>query len=213
MPGSGTNPDINATAAYTSSLNVDSITVELFARTEESTAVMVSRSTTADVLNGIDDGFRLYDPQDLSVDYYTVDSNGVWTLNQIITNVGMDTGARGDGLADWRHIAFVYDAVTGTGTLYLDSVEIGSADTSDGSTLYWGDTDGGDQPIVQAGVDMDGFDFSKGDGNDGYLDELRITSTVRDTGEFHNTPVPEVSSYALLLGAMALSFRVARRKR
>ena len=209
--GSG-NPDINASAAYTSTLDVAEMTVELFVRTEEQDAVIISRSGTADVGTSIDDGFRIYNPDNLTVDFYTWDGSGNVQLHQIVTTAGLDdlTPTRGDGVAAWRHLAFTYEQSTGLGLLYLDGVVIGTASSTAGASLYWGNSPAVTQPILQVGVNMDGFDFSKTADDNGYIDEIRISSGALPPEDLLN--VPEPSAYALFMGLASL-FLVGRRKK
>jgi len=101
--------------------------------------------------------------------------------------------------------------VTGAGSLYLDSTVIGTADTIDGSTLYWGDTDGGAEPIVQLGVELDGYNFSKDGIDDGYIDELRFSSNPLEEDDFL-TNVPEPSAFAFAMGLFSLLL-VGKRRR
>ncbi|MGJ3244420.1 MAG: LamG domain-containing protein [Opitutales bacterium] len=210
----GTPLDINATAAYSPTLNVSSMTVELWTRTEESTAVVLARSNNSNVRNSIDDGFRIYDTQDLKVEYWTGRNKGQATRVVIDTNYRLDQDGVADGQADWHHIAFTYDAATGEGKIYADGVVIGSHTGSADTPLYWGRTNPNQGPEVQIGVDMDGYNFSKTSTDNGFIDEIRFTDGVLTDDDFLVAPVPEPSTYAaggLLLGLMGL--HLWRRKR
>ena len=190
--------DINASAAYNAALDVSSITVELWTRTEESTAVIISRSTTSTVngiSNGLADGFRIYDPSSLKIQYYVTD--GVTTqLRQINTGVGTDNvGSRGDGNTNWRHLAFSFEATTGEGTFYLDGQVIGTDSlNSSNYVMYWGGV--GAQPVLQVGVQMDGYNFSKTQFDNGFIDEIRFSDNALEEEELLITPVPEPGTIA-----------------
>lgn len=205
--------DIDASAAYNPALDVNSITVELWARTEENTAVILSRSTTSTVsgvVNSISDGFRIYDPADLKVDYYVTDGNQV-LQRQINTGLGTDTvGSRGDGNTNWRHLAFSFDASTGTGTFFLDGNTVGT-DTLNSSNyvMYWGGPSA--QPVLQVGALMDGYNFSKTANDNGFIDEIRFSDNALEEEELLITPVPEPGT--LMGGALlALLAAVSRRR-
>lgn len=193
------NPlDIDAVAAYNPALDVASITVELWTRTEESTAVIISRSTTSTpsgIQSGLADGFRIYDPASLKVQYYVTDGVNV-QMRQINTGVGTDNvGSRGDGNTNWRHLAFSFDAGTGTGTFYLDGVVVGTDNLSSSShVLYWGGPSA--QPVMQVGVAMDGYNFSKSATDNGYIDEIRFSDNALEEEDLLITPVPEPGTLA-----------------
>lgn len=206
----GLEPNINARAAHNLALDVAELTVELYARTEESSAVMVGRSTTE--INGSDvqiqDGFRIYDTQELKVDFWTYDGTlGTQVMHTISTTARMDEDGSADGNAEWRHVAFSYE--DGIGRLYLDEVEIGSTTVSSGSELYWGDGTTGAALFV--GIDMDGYDFSKTESDNGYLDELRFSEGALSVDEMLPS-VPEPTTSALFAGLLAL-LHCARRRR
>ncbi len=213
----GTPLDINGTVAYNDALDVASLTVELWARTEESTAVLIGRSTETTpngIESGINDGFRIYDPADLKVDYYV--SDGVTT--QMITldaNTGMDNvGSRGDGNTNWRHVAFAYDATTGTGSLYLDGTVVASNSLgSSGYDLYWGGASA--QPIVQIGALMDGYNFSKSSADNGFIDEVRFSDNALEEEELLINPVPEPGTVfgGLLLLGLVLGYHCFQRRK
>lgn len=209
-PDASGNPDIDARAAYTSTLNVDEFTAELFVRTEESNGVLISRSSTENVLSSIADGFRIYDPQALKVDFYTSDGLGGGTLHTITTSVGLDDISPTAGFAAWRHLAFSFEQSTGTATLYLDGIILSTLETGAGSTAYWGADPELSQPELQLGVALDGFNFSKTETDNGYIDEVRISSTALTPSELLN--VPEPSAYALIVGFIALTITQRRRR-
>ena len=206
----GLEPNIDARAAYNLALDVEELTVEFFARTEESTAVMVGRSNT-DITNAsvaISDGFRIYDTQALSVDFWTYDGTlGTQVMHTISTSYGMDSDGTSNGEADWRHVAFTYE--DGIGRLYLDKEVIGSATVNAGDELYWGAGAGAE---LFVGVEMDGFDFSKTENDNGYFDELRFSDEALAPIDLLPT-VPEPNTYALILGLISGATVCARRRR
>jgi hypothetical protein len=211
-PDASGNPDIDARAAYTSALDLDELTVELYVRTEESIGVIVSRSGANDVLSNITNGygFRIYDPQDLKVDFYTNDGSGNGIFHNIATADGLDNISPVNGEAAWRHLAFSYEQATGIGNLYLDGSIIETTTAAAGQGLFWGSDPSASEPELQVGVAMDGFNFSKGNGDDGYIDELRISRVSLGADDF--LIVPEPSMYAAILGLFALTFCVAQRR-
>ncbi|MEO0793975.1 MAG: LamG-like jellyroll fold domain-containing protein [Verrucomicrobiota bacterium] len=210
----GSPLDINGSAAYSSTLNVSSMTVELWARTEESTAVVIARSTTSgnNIDNSIADGFRMYDTQDLKVQYY-VDTGGGSQLVTIDTNFRMDTDNSVNGSAEWHHLAFTYDEATGLGQVWANGSVIGSNDGADNQAIYWGDISGGDQPQFYAGWQMDGFDFSKTATDNGYIDEIRFSDAALGEDDFLNAPVPEPGTYAVGALLMVGAWICHRRRR
>ncbi|MEO0510128.1 MAG: LamG-like jellyroll fold domain-containing protein [Verrucomicrobiota bacterium] len=211
--GTSGNPDIDATIAYSAVLDVDEMTVEMWVRTEEQFGVLVSRSTTANVADSISDGYRIYSPNALTVEFYTIDAFGNIQLNTISTNIGLDNaGTRGDGNANWRHVAFSYDMALGEGILYLDSTPIGSALTTSGSSLYWGADADADDRIVQVGVGLDGYNFSKTNGDDGYVDELRFSGEALAEEDFL-VGIPEPATSVLLLSLVAFAYTTVLRRK
>ena len=206
--------DVDGSAAYNAALDLPSLTVELWARTEENTAVVISRSTASQsaVMNDVSDGFRVYDPSDIKVDYWVTDGTSN-TKVTIDTNRAFDTvGSRGDGDTSWRHLAFAYDAATGTGQVFLDGTVVGSNDGADARQLYWGGA--GAQPVMRVGVMMDGYNFSKGNTDDGFIDEIRFSNVALAEDDLLTTPVPEPGTY--LGGTVLILFaglHLWRRKR
>lgn len=206
----GLEPNVDAKAAYNSVLDVDALTVEFYARTEESTAVMVGRSTT-DIVNAsveIQDGFRIYDTQALKVDFWTYDGTaGTQTMHTISTSFGMDLDGTANASAEWRHVAFTYE--DGIANFYLDAEVIGTVTVDTDEILYWGDGSSGAELFV--GVEMDGYDFSKTEDDNGFLDELRFSQGALDVDDLLPS-VPEPKAYALLVG-LVVFFKVGLRRR
>ncbi|MEM7792059.1 MAG: LamG-like jellyroll fold domain-containing protein [Verrucomicrobiota bacterium] len=205
------NPDANASADYSALLDVAELTAEMFVRTEEQVGVLVARSTSANVVSSISDGFRIYDPANLKVQFYTEDLSGNVQLNQISTSAGLDDLSlpRGDGIAEWRHVAFTYDQTLGIGQLYLDGQVIGSASAAAGSSLYWGPESLANQRTLDVGFGLDGYNFSKTASDNGYIDEVRISSGALTTDDFL---LPESRHYGLIVALVALGGAVSRRK-
>ncbi|MEM8866828.1 MAG: LamG-like jellyroll fold domain-containing protein [Verrucomicrobiota bacterium] len=206
------NPDVDASAAYTSVLDVDQLTAEMFVRSEEQQGVLIARSTSTNVGSSIADGFRIYDPNNLKVQFYTEDAFGNVQLNQISTTAGLDdlSAPRGDGVAEWRHVAFSYDLTTGVGALYLDGVVIGSSSAGAGSTLYWGSETLASQRTLDVGFSMDGYNFSKTATDNGFIDEVRISS---EPLAVEDLLLPEPKHYSSILAVIALFCSAARRRR
>jgi len=174
---------IFGTAAYSSTLDVNSITVEFWMRTTESDAGFVARTTnTNDAGEGgtLDNGFRIVDPNNVRVEYYTDNGSGGGVRRRI--NSGVDVR---DG--DWHYIAFTYDAATGIGNLYVDDVSspAGTRNDNNNRNLWWGN--GTPEPDVQIGYRMDG----NPNNNTGTLDEIRFTDSALPPGEL--LVVPEAS--------------------
>lgn len=182
--GSG-GDGIFGSAAYSSTLDVNSITVEFWMRTTESDAGFVARTTDSS-LSGeqgtLLDGFRIVDPNNVRVEYYTDNGSGGGVRRQI--NSGVDVR---DG--DWHYIAFTYDAATGVGNLYVDDVSspAGTRNDANNRNLWWGS--GSPQPGVHIGYRMDG----NPNNNTGTLDEIRFTDNALPPEEL--LIVPEASQF------------------
>ncbi len=171
---------INASAAWYSALDVTDITLEFWARTGESQAILFRRSNGAD-------GIVIQNPNALSITYYVSDGLGGGTAVTLASLDNMD--------ATWRHYAFTYDSASGTGTFYVDGAAVRTNDGPDGRALFWG------APApVQIGVQMD---FASA--FNGTMDEVRIRNFAAPATGFLNV-VPEPSTALLLafgLGSLA----------
>lgn len=199
----GGSAGIFGSAAYSSALDVDSITVEFWARTDEGDAGFVARTTNANNAgeqNTLQDGFRIIDPQSLTVEFWTSNPDGSGASPTTL-NSGV---AMNDGL--WRYIAFRYDATTRLAELLLDGVVIDSttvAGTGD-RRLWWGS--GSPTPEVYIGHRMDG-----NSGNQfGTLDEIRFSDTfVEDSALL----IPEPSTILAATGLLGLGLWHWRRRK
>jgi hypothetical protein len=182
--------DIDATAAAYDDLNVASITVEFFARSDEGMAVMIDRF---DDTGGR--GLRIHDPDDVQVDYYVDDGAAGSQLVQMDTNLVFSSA--------WRHYAFTYDQASGDGEFYVDGVLEYSDDGPAGRALVW--------PEAQDLLVAQGFDGKSLKGSGGIFDELRISSTALDSGQFlREVPEPATLTLVCLGCAAVLGRRRAR---
>ncbi|MDX2108654.1 MAG: LamG-like jellyroll fold domain-containing protein [Verrucomicrobiota bacterium] len=205
----GGNDGIFGTAGYSSTLNVNSITVEFWVRTTENEAGFVSRTTNAansgETVGDLPDGFKIVDPQNVRVEFRTsrIDGSNV-QYSTITSNIAVNDGA-------WHYIAYRYDTTTKTGKLTVDSTT--SSLTLGGGQqrrLWWGDTSA--QPTVNVGYRLDGNPNNQ----TGTLDELRFSDTSVPDNGLLITPVPEPATITLgvlLLGWSAVDYRRRARKR
>ncbi len=184
----GSANGINASAAWYSALDVTDITLEFWARTGESQAILFRHSNGAD-------GIVIQNPNALSITYYVADGLGGGTA---VTLAGLDNMD-----ATWRHYAFTYDSASGIGTFFVDGVAVRTNDGPDGRSLFWS------APApVQLGVQMD---FASA--FNGTLDEVRIQDFAAPSTGFLNV-VPEPATALLLaLGLGALTAGPARARR
>jgi hypothetical protein len=184
----------------------------MYIRSEEQVVVLAARSNSNNISSSISDGFRIFDPDDLKVECYTIDSFGNIQFNEILTTDGLDelTPTRGDGNAAWRHVAFSYDSDLGVGLLYMDGEVIGSSSATLGSTLYWGNPVDADDRILSIGYDMDGYNFSKTETDNGFIDEVRI---IDESLSPENLLIPESRHFALILGILTIPLLLIRRER
>lgn len=150
---------INAAAAWYAELAVTSISIEFWARTQESVATPFRWTT------GGADGIVLTDPNSLDLTWY-VDVGGTPTAFQMTNLDDMDTS--------WSHYAFTYDEVGGLAQFYVDGVLVQSVDGPDGAPLVL--TAG---TPVELGVLMD---FASA--GQGTIDEVRIDGSVLSPGSF-----------------------------
>ena len=177
---------INGTVAWTSVLDTSSLTAEFWARTGETTATLLQRSSGAN-------GFTIANPNALSITYYV--SNGAGGGLAVTLNTGHNMDAT------WRHYAFSYDQATGVGSFYVDGVVVASNDGVDARAMYWG----GASPL-RVGQQMDyAAAFN------GTMDEVRLSDVALPATQFLGA-VPEPTTLLLGLCCAALAYaRGARR--
>jgi len=111
------NNDVNGSIADYAGLNVTSGTFEFFSRSNEGDARFLLRQSGTT-------GLRIDQPNNLRVQYST--AAGQVTLSNL-NNFD----------ANWDHVAFSYDEVTGVGTVYVNGVVAGSNDGPDNQPLTW----------------------------------------------------------------------------
>jgi len=170
---------INGSIAWTSVLDASSLTAEFWARTGESTATLLQRSTGAN-------GFTISNPNALSITYYVSNGAGGGVAVTLNTGHNMD--------ATWHHYAFSYDQTSGVGAFYVDGVVVVSNDGVDGRALYWG----GASPL-RVGQLMD-----YASAFNGTLDELRLSNVALSSTQFLGA-VAEPAALLLLGLACAAS--------
>jgi hypothetical protein len=180
----GTN-GINASAAWYDALSVTSISVEYWARTQETVATPFQFTT-----GGLD-GIVITNPNALSVTWH-VDVGGIPTAFTMSNLDDMD--------ANWSHYAFVYDEVTGQATFYVDGVVVGFFDGPDGSPL-----------VIVPGTSVEiGVLMDYASAGQGTMDEVRIDGTA--LGPLGLLLVPEpATGLQLALGLVWLAARGRRR--
>lgn len=167
---------INASAAWYAELALTSISIEFWARTQESTATPLRWTS------GGSDGILLTDPNSLDLTWW-VDVAGTPTQLQMTNLDNMDTS--------WSHYAFTYSDFSGIGRFYIDGVLVATVDGPDGAPLLLAPG-----TPVELGVLMD---FASA--GQGTIDEVRIDDTALSPGAFL---IPEPTT-GLLLGAAVLA--------
>jgi hypothetical protein len=194
---------IFGTAAYSSTLDVDSISVEFWMRTTESEAGFVARTTdfnNSGESNTLTNGFRIVEPQNARVNFWVSDANG--------SNAQQYTLTSGDAVndGDWHYIAWTYNHTTGEALFYIDDVynPVASLDTGTNRPLWWGA--GTPAPEVQIGYRMDG----NPNNNTGTLDEIRFTDLALPPGEL--LAVPEASQTAAVIVLIIIFFGLRPRR-
>ncbi len=199
---------IFGSAAYSSVLNVNSISVEFWMRTTESEAGFVARtsnSANSGETGTLTDGFRIVDPDNVRVEYYT-SNNGGGSVNLRTLTSGV---AVNDGL--WHYIAFTYDFSTSVGKLYIDDVNnpVAQLNDSNNRRMWWGSNPASSRPGVHIGYRMDGDPLNQ----TGTLDEIRFTDLALPPSEL--LIVPETSQMVALamLFIFILSTSVCARRR
>jgi hypothetical protein len=199
--GAGTD-GIFGSAAYSSTLDSRSITVEFWVRTTESEAGFVARTTDPDQSGesgSLDNGFRIIDPDNVTVEYWVSRNDG--TDEEFVSLVS------GEGIADgeWHYIAFRYNNSNGLGELIIDNVVVASDNGPNNRRLWYGDP-GNDEPGVHIGYRMDGDPLNQ----TGTLDEIRFSDTSLPDEEL--LVVPEGTAFwPMALLSAGVLFGLARR--
>lgn len=145
----GGSNGINASAAWYPELALTSLTIEFWARTQESVATPLSWTT------GGADGIVLTDPNSLDLTFH-VDIGGTPTAFSMNNLDNMDSS--------WSHYAFVYDEGAGLAEFWIDGIQISSVSTPAGSPL-----------VLVAGTPLELgvlMDFASAD--QGTMDEVKI---------------------------------------
>lgn len=224
----GSNTDgIFGEAAYSSTLDVSSITVEFWVRTTENEAGFVARTTSDNTGESgtISDGFRIVDPESVRVDFVTApleqnlffptdDPRNYATDGGVPVSTTIDSGiAINDG--EWHYIAFRYDAATREASLTVDDSVTSTTLAQqtgtyllfgfipinygyDNQGLYWGDESA--EPVVTVGNRLDGDPNNE----TGTIDEIRFSDEALDDSELLTPPIPEPGT--LLAGALLCGF-------
>ncbi len=150
------NANINGTVSAYAALNTSSITVELFARTNEGGGDLISRT------DGAGAGFIVTNVSSLDVTYAIDDGAGGSELVTIPISHGFSSR--------WDHVAWTYDPETGRSNVYIDGQLKTSNEGSEtpGRNLYWQGAN-----TLWIGHDMDGAGLN---GSGSLLDEVRISS-------------------------------------
>lgn len=198
--GSGTD-GIFGTAAYSSLLDTNSITVEFWIRTTENEAGFVARTTNpaqAGESGSLSNGFRIVEPQNLRVDYWVSNIDGTSpTLVTLTSGIAINDGK-------WHYVAFRYNHSDGVGDLILDGNVVASNDGANNRRLWWGG--GNPAPEVYVGYRLDG----NPNNTTGTLDEIRFSDNFLPNNQLLVVPEPSTIAAGLLL--LALAAHDARRR-
>lgn len=198
--GSGTD-GIFGTAAYSSLLDTNSITVEFWIRTTENEAGFVARTTNpaqAGESGSLSNGFRIVEPQNLRVDYWVSNIDGTSpTLVTLTSGIAINDG-------NWHYVAFRYNHTNGVGDLILDGNVVASNNGANNRRLWWGG--GNPAPEVYVGYRLDG----NPNNTTGTLDEIRFSDNFLPNNQLLIVPEPSTIAAGLLL--LALAAHDARRR-
>ena len=158
-PGGG--DDIDGLIAYDPVFEVTSITIEFWARVEESNAFLLIHGT-----DGVGDDLRISQPNDLRFNYRVDDQDGDIVVESLNTSHNMN--------GQWHHYAFTYDEVEGRACFYLDGLLEACRNGPDGRPLA----------MYPNAVFHIGRSLSGNGINDGVIDELRIWNGAVDSSKF-----------------------------
>jgi len=192
-------------ASYSSTLDIENMTVEFYFRTGETEAEFVARTGTPSSATpgaAISDGFRTGLKQGgggtVQVLYHTNDGSTTTQVELVSSSSWNDS--------QWHHFAFTYDDTTGVGKLYVDGILQDEFDGDDGEDLFWTNT-----PEVYLGYRMDGSLNTWNNGK-GLLDELRWSNEVLSPHDFLNAPEPGTVIAGGMLLLLAGGWELRRRR-
>lgn len=192
--GSG-DDGIFGTASYSSTLDTNSITVEFWMRTTENDAGFVARTTSSSEAGEggtLSSGFRIVDPNNVRVNFWTSTLAGGSTTSVTLTSgVSVNDG-------NWHYIAFRFNSATGDADLWLDGGVVATYDGPSNRRLWYGS--GSPSPQVIIGYRMDGNPAN----TTGTLDEIRFSNVYLPDEELLIVPEPSVivGAIFLLLGVV-----------
>jgi len=157
-----------------SGLDSDSITVEFFARTQEGSGNIITRT------DNTSSGFVVTNYNSVDVTYYVDDGGGGSQAVTINTAHNMNE--------NWDHMAWTYDQSTGMGRFFANGDEVGkSATATPGRALLWS---GAGNVII--GHDMSGDGYPGGT-----FDELRISNEALNPHEMLNSFGPTLGHWRM----------------
>lgn len=164
--------NINGTVTAYAALDSGSFTFETMARTGEGTYTLASRT------DGSTSGFDISATTGtLNVTYYVDNGAGGSEVHTV---------ALGNLNNNWSHVAFTYDAATGTASTYINGRLQHATTSTAGRALVW--TGAGDLKI---GTDMDGGGAYSANAK-GIMDEVRTSDTALASYQFLAAPAVAV---------------------
>jgi|GEM_PF-5495837 len=182
------HPDVSGWVPYYAALDVGSVTVEFFVRTDENFVLQLFGRWAGGL------GLEIGVIDTLRLQYTT--ASGTVKMSDLFTFDG-----------EWEHVAFTYDQASGVGKLFVSGELMAMNDGPDGEALIWPSGEGIHVARTLAGGTL---------GRTGLFDELRISDRALDTTEFLApfVTIPEPTSAALLgVGSLALLRRRRRMNR